>query len=104
MKFFECYVSAERGEDRESFERQTGLFGLALAEVLIINMWYHDIGRYTASNFGILKTIFEVNLQLFKTGSKSTILFLIRDYEMETPLESVKERILKEVNHIWSEV
>ncbi len=24
----------------------------------------HDIGRYTASNYGILKTVFEVNLQL----------------------------------------
>ena len=96
--------SAERGEDRESFERQTGLYGLALAEILIVNMWYHDIGRYTASNFGILKTIFEVNLQLFKNGSKSTILFIIRDYEMETPLSTVSDRITNEMELIWKEL
>lgn len=58
--------SGERGEDRTTFERQTLLYGLALCEVLIVNMWEHDIGRYTASNYGVLKTVFEVNMQLFK--------------------------------------
>jgi hypothetical protein len=36
--------SGERGEDRTTFERQTILYGLALCEVLIVNMWEHDIG------------------------------------------------------------
>jgi len=62
---------------------------LATAEILIVNMWETDIGnwhllllffvrrllicrfgaagRYTASNYGILKTVFEVNLELFKS-------------------------------------
>jgi len=42
--------SAERGEDRISFEQTTSLFALALSNVLIINMWYKDVGRYHASN------------------------------------------------------
>lgn len=96
--------SAERGEDRGSFERQTGLFALALAEVLVINTWYHDLGRYTASNIGILKTIFEINLQLFKTGSKTTLLFLIRDFETDSPLEPVAEKIRKSMAEIWSTI
>jgi hypothetical protein len=28
-------------------------------------MWATDIGRHTASNYDILKVIFEVNLKLF---------------------------------------
>ena len=41
------------------------LFALAIADVLIINMWTHDVGRHDASNYGMLQDIFEVNLRLF---------------------------------------
>ena len=30
-----------------------------MADVLLINMWTTDIGRYGASNYGLLKVIFE---------------------------------------------
>lgn len=96
--------SGERGEDRGSFERQTGLYGLALAEVLMINMWHHDIGRYTASNYGILRTVFEVNLQLFGARTKTTILFVVRDHEADTPLDALKTKILGEMAAIWAEL
>ncbi len=84
--------STERGEDRVTFERQTCMFALAMAEVLIVNMWEHDIGRYTASNIGILKTVFEVNLQLFaKANYKTMLLFIIRDHiEEDTPMINLK--------------
>lgn len=107
--------SGERGEDRTTFERQTALYALAVAEVLIINMWEHDIGRYTASNYGILKTVFEVDLQLFHNStasaskkeapSKTTLLFIIRDHiEEDTPFDSLKEKLLVEIHKIWSEI
>ncbi|MES1917374.1 MAG: hypothetical protein MHM6MM_009106, partial [Cercozoa sp. M6MM] len=47
--------SMSRGDERDSFERQSALLALALAEVLVINMWFTDIGRYTASNIAILQ-------------------------------------------------
>ena len=57
--------SKERGEQRMTFEQTTSLFALAIADVLMINMWMNDIGRYGASNYGLLKVIFECNLKLF---------------------------------------
>ena len=39
----------ERGDDRFKFEQCSSLFALAMADVLLINMWTNDIGRYTAS-------------------------------------------------------
>ena len=68
--------SKERGEQRlvsqitlydllQMVERMISLFALAIADVLIINMWTHDVGRYDACNYGMLKDIFEVNLRLF---------------------------------------
>lgn len=50
---------------QQSFERKSSLFSLALAEILIINLWFQDIGRWDAANYGLLKTVFELNLQLF---------------------------------------
>ena len=97
--------SGERGEDRTTFERQTSLFALALSNLLILNMWEHDIGRYTASNYGILKTIFEVNLTLFSPSTHTHLLFLIRDHiEDETPLDSLQTKLRTEVDRIWSEI
>lgn len=35
----------ERGEDQD-FERKSALFSLATAEVLLVNMWEHQVGLY----------------------------------------------------------
>jgi len=96
--------SRERGEQAASFERKTSLFSLVLSEVLIVNMWHTDIGRYNAGNIALLKTVFELNLQLFakNSGPKRHILFLIRDHvPKETPLDKLKGVILKDMVGIW---
>lgn len=71
----------ERGEDQviqpkllsrslldfvlQDFERKSALFSLASSEVLIVNIWEHQVGLYQGANMGLLKTVFEVNLGLF---------------------------------------
>lgn len=64
-----------------TFEQTTSLFALATADVLLINMWTTDIGRYGASNYGLLKVIFEVNLKLFGQSSAKKLLFVFRDFD-----------------------
>lgn len=59
----------ERGEDQD-FERKSALFALATSEVLIVNIWEHQVGLYQGANMGLLKTVFEVNLQLFMKDKK----------------------------------
>lgn len=61
----------ERGEDQD-FERKSALFALATSEVLIVNIWEHQVGLYQGANMGLLKTVFEVNLQLFLKDKKYT--------------------------------
>ena len=58
----------ERGEDDTSFERQSALFALAVADVLLINMWAKDVGRETGAGKPLLKTIFQV-LRLQQLGA-----------------------------------
>ncbi|KAM4101399.1 hypothetical protein ACJW30_05G140600 [Castanea mollissima] len=83
----------ERGQDDTTFEKQSALFALAISDIVLINMWCHDIGREHAANRPLLKTVFQVMMRLF-SPRKTTLLFVIRD-KTKTPLELL-EPVLRE--------
>ncbi|KAH8119299.1 root hair defective 3 GTP-binding protein [Phellopilus nigrolimitatus] len=97
--------SRERGEDQD-FERKSALFSLASSEVLLINLWEHQVGLYQGANMGLLKTVFEVNLGLFakaqeNTSQRTLLLFVIRDHIGSTPLANLAATIKTDLNRIW---
>ncbi|KAJ9262721.1 hypothetical protein DTO195F2_3442 [Paecilomyces variotii] len=95
----------ERGEDQD-FERKSALFALATSEVLIVNIWEHQVGLYQGANMGLLKTVFEVNLQLFlkdrNTTHRSLLFFVIRDFLGATPLKNLQKTLLEDLSRIWA--
>ncbi|ORX84913.1 root hair defective 3 GTP-binding protein [Basidiobolus meristosporus CBS 931.73] len=93
----------ERGEDQD-FERKSALFSMATAEAIIINQWENMIGLYNGANMGLLKTVFEVNLQLFqqKGKGKTLLFFVIRDFIGNTPLENLTATLTNDLNKLWS--
>jgi hypothetical protein len=114
----------ERGEDQD-FERKSALFALATSEVLIVNIWEHQVGLYQGANMGLLKTVFEVNLQLFLKDKKyvvsahpysdmtspdrassstprSLLFFVIRDHLGTTPLSNLRNTLIQDLSNIWS--
>ncbi|CBZ36771.1 hypothetical protein, conserved [Leishmania donovani] len=101
---FEGTDGLERGED-QCFERQLSLFGLSIADTLIINMWAVDVGRFNAANLSLLRTIFEVNLQLFshdnyEAEEKPTLLIVLRDFTEDDPAPSLAT-VRKSFDTIW---
>lgn len=101
---FEGTDGLERGED-QWFERQLSLFGLSIADILIINMWAVDVGRFNAANLSLLRTIFEVNLQLFshdnyKAEEMPTLLIVLRDFTDGDPAPSLAT-MRKSFDKIW---
>ncbi|KAH7156106.1 RHD3/Sey1 [Dactylonectria macrodidyma] len=97
----------ERGEDQD-FERKSALFALATSEVLILNIWEHQVGLYQGANMGLLKTVFEVNLQLFLKDKQSTprslLFFVIRDHLGTTPLANLRTTLTQDLTKIWSSI
>ncbi|ORX84203.1 root hair defective 3 GTP-binding protein [Basidiobolus meristosporus CBS 931.73] len=93
----------ERGEDQD-FERKSALFSIATAEAIIINQWENMIGLYNGANMGLLKTVFEVNLQLFqqKGQGKTLLFFVIRDFIGNTPLENLTSTLENDLAKLWS--
>ncbi|KAJ1727421.1 Dynamin-like GTPase that mediates homotypic ER fusion [Coemansia biformis] len=92
----------ERGENQD-FERKSALFSLAIAEVLIVNMWETMVGLYNGANMGLLKTVMEVNLQLFGADreGRTLLYFVIRDHVSTTTLESLAATLRKDMERIW---
>ncbi|KAH6567563.1 hypothetical protein BASA50_001916 [Batrachochytrium salamandrivorans] len=92
----------ERGEDQD-FERKSALFSMSVSEVLIVNMWEQSVGLYNGANMGLLKTVFEVNLQLFQApGSpKTCIFFVLRDFTNRTPLAKLAATLINDLKRIW---
>ncbi|XP_024402965.1 protein ROOT HAIR DEFECTIVE 3 [Physcomitrium patens] len=92
----------ERGEDDTSFEKQSALFSLAIADIVLINLWCHDIGREQASNKPLLKTVFQVMMRLF-SPRKTTLMFVVRD-KTRTPMEILEPILREDVRKIWDGV
>ncbi|KAJ1420932.1 RHD3/Sey1 [Sesbania bispinosa] len=92
----------ERGEDDTAFEKQSALFALAISDIVLINMWCHDIGREQAANKPLLKTVFQVMMRLF-SPRKTTLLFVIRD-KTRTPLENLEPILREDIQKIWDAV
>ncbi|OAV91610.1 hypothetical protein PTTG_09397 [Puccinia triticina 1-1 BBBD Race 1] len=101
----------ERGEDQD-FERKAALFSMASSEVIIVNMWEHQVGLYQGANMGLLRTVFEVDLALFQANKakqrsstagydKTHLLFVIRDHVGSTPLSNLENTITTDLNRIW---
>uniref|UniRef100_A0A6N2LT79 GB1/RHD3-type G domain-containing protein n=1 Tax=Salix viminalis TaxID=40686 RepID=A0A6N2LT79_SALVM len=92
---FEGTDSNQRGEDDAAFERQSTLFALEIADVVLINMWCKDIGLEHAASRPLLKTVFQV-IKRSSKQPKRTLLFVIRDHT-KTPLERLKKFIFEDI-------
>ncbi|KAK3118900.1 hypothetical protein QOZ80_9BG0710330 [Eleusine coracana subsp. coracana] len=92
----------ERGQDDTAFEKQSALFALAVSDIVIINLWCHDIGREQAANRPLLRTVFQVLMRLF-TPRKTTLLLVIRD-KTKTPLEFLTQALKEDLEKIWDSV
>ncbi|XP_016497005.1 protein ROOT HAIR DEFECTIVE 3 homolog 1-like isoform X2 [Nicotiana tabacum] len=92
----------EQGEDDTAFEKQSALFALAVSDIVLINMWCHDIGREQAANKPLLKTVFQVMMRLF-SPRKTTLMFVIRD-KTRTPLENLEPVLREDIQKIWDSV
>ena len=92
-------------EDRGKFEHSSSLFSLAMSDILVINMWTSDVGRYTASNYGVLKIVFEMNLKLFEQKTAKKIIIFLRDFDpSRNRKDKIESLILDDIHKIWKEI
>lgn len=96
--------SRERWEDKTTFERRTALFGLAISNILLVNIWLNDIGRFGASNYEIIRTIFELNMQLFDVESPKKMVFVVRDWFVRENEDRIKAMLVEDMRRLWATI
>jgi hypothetical protein len=88
----EGFDSSERESEEKMYEKKVALFCLALSEVVIINMWMNEIGRYEASHSHILKAIIRASEMLIASQQRR-IIFVVRDCTEDADRSILKEEL-----------
>lgn len=96
--------SAQRWDGHEPFEQCTALFSLVLSQVIMVNINTQEVGRFTGSNYGVLKVIFENNLKLFKQEGSKKLIFVLRDYDESENKDTIVNTIKEDIARIWAEI
>lgn len=94
-----------RDGDNDKVARVTTL-ALALADALIFNLWAADLGRYEAAGYSLLRTVFLEHVRIFRNEEpvKTLIVFVIRDHDDESPLDSLKSILMQDIQSIWAQI
>ncbi|KAK1422512.1 hypothetical protein QVD17_25688 [Tagetes erecta] len=92
---------SERGEDT-LFERQIALFAIAVSDIMLINIWCHDIGREHGANKPLLRIVFQEMLRI-RGLRKTTLMLVIRDKSV-TPFEVLERDLMDDMKKIWDSV
>lgn len=99
--------SRERGDGARAFESRTALFALALSDVVVVNMWAHDIGRHSAANYELFETVFahagalRRQAKVFTDARPVHILMVIRDHDGESALADIRRVLMGDLENIW---
>lgn len=80
-------------------------FALAFSDALLFNVWAADLGRYEAAGYALLRTVFLEHARIFADENMRTLLvFVIRDHDDESPLEALREMLMKDVRAIYDQI
>eukprot|EP00177_Eucheuma_denticulatum_P004429 GFKZ01008041.1.p1 GENE.GFKZ01008041.1~~GFKZ01008041.1.p1 ORF type:complete len:556 (-),score=82.90 GFKZ01008041.1:2134-3801(-) len=93
--------SRERGEGAVAFQTRTALFALALSDVLLVNMWAHDVGRYSAANYDLFETVFAHATGLRKGRNRALLVVVVRDVEQDAPVVEIGRVLAIDLRRIW---
>ncbi|CAN8069244.1 unnamed protein product [Agarophyton chilense] len=98
--------SRERGEGAKAFESRTTLFALALADVLIVNMWAHDVGRYSAANYELFETVFAHAVALRRSSKVMKqrpvrVIIVVRDHDGESNVADIRRVLMGDLLNLW---
>ncbi|OSX79416.1 hypothetical protein BU14_0077s0036 [Porphyra umbilicalis] len=92
-----------RGAAGRAFASRCASFAAALADVVLLNLWYHDVGRVEASSYALLKTLFaEVAKNVASGGDfRVAVVFVIRDVEPGVDADELRDLLVADAMDLW---
>ncbi len=94
--------SRERGKGGKAFHGKCASFATAVADVILLNLWYHDVGRLDATGYSLLESVFA---EAEKSGHSSpfatALVFVVRDVEDDADLDALENLLKQDAAEIW---
>lgn len=90
--------SRERGRSGRTFQARCAGFAASISDIVLLNLWYHDVGRFDAAGYGLLEAVFAEAIKSADQdpGSfRTALVFVVRDADDDVDLP-VLESLLKE--------
>ncbi|GJQ15758.1 hypothetical protein GpartN1_g7549.t1 [Galdieria partita] len=98
--------SRERGVSGKAFQSRIAGFASAISDVVLINLWFHDVGRTEAVSYSLLRAIFIEAAKAAAEGGaiKTLMCFVVRDSDPSYTSEELKDILLQGARDIWSTI
>lgn len=94
-----------RGRDAKLFASQCASFVSALADVVIVNLWFHDACRLDSAAYALLRSILKACAQALVDGAeaRTALVIAVRDADDDSQgsLESLQDMIAVDVRSIF---
>jgi hypothetical protein len=91
--------SREKGVSGKAFQSRIAGFASAISDVVLINLWFHDVGRTESVSYSLLQAIFVEAAKAAAEGGaiKTLMCFVVRDTDPSYTTEELKNILLQGV-------
>jgi len=98
--------SREKGVSGKAFQSRIAGFASAISDVVLINLWFHDVGRTESVSYSLLQAIFVEAAKAAAEGGaiKTLMCFVVRDTDPSYTTEELKNILLQGARDIWNTI
>lgn len=96
--------SRDRGRDGRAFQTRCAGFAAAIADVILLNMWCHDVGRFDASGYALLDAVFAEavkNADQDPDSFKTALVFVVRDTDDDVDLPLLESSLKTDAKDLF---
>eukprot|EP00736_Rhodelphis_marinus_P007870 Rmarinus@m.15105 len=92
------------GENLTEFAKKMINVLIAVADIILVNIWYSDVGRFSAANYHVLRYLFEEYTKLYGEEEsdlrRTGLVFVVRDSD-EEDLDEITQVLTHDVHQLW---
>ncbi|PXF50021.1 Protein SEY1 [Gracilariopsis chorda] len=97
--------SRERGREGRAFQARCAAFVTCISDVLLLNLWYHDVGRFDATSYGLLKAVFsEAAKNAGQDALRTALVFVVRDVDDDVVPSELEHLLQEDAKEIFDDV